>query len=392
MSSIANQADLPLQGVRVVDLTRNLAGPYCTMMLGDLGAEVIKVERPPTGDELRTLFPYPGRSLDAEDLFGMFNRNKLSVELDLKSEFGKRALAGLIAKSDIFVQNNAPGAVERLGFDYQTVSELNPAIVYVSISGFGAHDNRRAHDMIIQAASGVMDLTRAADGTPTACGLNVGDLAASLFAAFAAVSGLHQARTSGVGSNVEVAMFDSILALMSGATSSFLATGEYHTGSPARIHRVPTDSFRTADGRYILIMGSGEAWPRLCTALTLHSAGSDPRFLTDSSRNEHREEVTKIVGDRVGALDLDAVVEALSKHDVPHQVVASLSEALTSEQVARRGMILDIGEELRGDREPVRVMGFPYMFNDGRPPVRLGPPKLGQDNDYVLGELLGMKP
>ena len=381
---------LPLEGIRIVDLTRNLSGPFCTMMLGDMGAEVIKVETVNGGDELRRLFRFPGRGEDTEDYFGLYNRNKRSITLDLKSDRGKEILWRLVGRSDVFIQNLAPGAVDRLGFSWDAVRAANPRMVYVNISGFGKGDSRRAYDGVVQAASGVMDMTGQPDGPPALSGVAIGDLEAALFAAYATVSALMLATRTGEGTEVDVAMMDCLLAVQSGVAAEYLAVGEGGTRLGAESpHRVPHNIYRSADARYVFLVSNNDIWPRLCTGLDLTGAAGDPRFATNQDRVAHRDEVNDLLSRRIGAMSLDEVCKRLSDNGVPHSPVNTFAEVVGTEHVARREMVVSIGEEFRDGREPIRVMGRPYKLSDGPPTVRFGPPRVGEANDYVIHELLG---
>jgi crotonobetainyl-CoA:carnitine CoA-transferase CaiB-like acyl-CoA transferase len=382
---------LPMEGVRVVDLTRNLAGPFCTMMLGDMGAEVIKVETPNGGDELRTLFQFPGRAADTEDYFGMYNRNKRSLALDLKSDEGKEILWALIRKSDVFVQNLGPGAVERLGFGWEAVRTVNERMVYVNISGFGHGDTRRAYDGVVQAASGMMDMTGQPDGPPALCGTAIGDLEAALFSAFATVSALRTAERTGQGTEIDVAMMDCLLAVQSGVAAEYLAMGQGGSRLGAQSpHRVPHNIYESADGLYVFLVSNNDIWPRMCRGLDLGWAAEDSRFRTNQDRVAHRDEVNALLSQRIGQLPRNEVCKRLEDADVPHSAVMSFAEVIETDYAARREMVVTIDGELRGGRESIKVMGRPYKMSDGPPTVRLGPPALGEANSYVLHDLLGL--
>jgi crotonobetainyl-CoA:carnitine CoA-transferase CaiB-like acyl-CoA transferase len=373
-----------------VDLTRNLAGPFCTMMLGDMGAEVLKIETINGGDELRRLFCFPGRAQDTEDYFGLYNRNKRSVALDLKTARGKEILWALIAKSDVLVQNLAPGAIGRLGFGWEAVHAANPRLVYVNISGFGKGDPRRAYDGVAQAASGVMDMTGQPDGPPSPAGVAIGDLEAALFSAYATVSGLLLAQRTGEGTEIDVAMMDCLLAVQSGVAAEYLATGvggsRFGAESP---HRVPHNIYRTADHRYVFLVSNNDIWPRLCACLDLAGAADDPRLVTNQDRVAHRAEANALLGNRIGELSLDETVKRLTEGGVPHSPVNTFAEVIETDYVRQHEMVVTIDGELRDGREPIRVMGRPYKMSGGPPTVRLGPPRLGEANDYVIHELLG---
>lgn len=385
-----NQTTLPLAGLRVVDLTRNLSGPYCTMMLGDMGAEVIKVERPGAGDELRHLYRFPGRAADSQDFFALFNRNKRSLAIDLKTDQGRHLVMSLVQQSDVFVQNLAPGAADRLGLDWHTLRAMNDKLVYVSISGFGPDDPRRAYDGVIQAASGIMDQTGYADGPPAANIISIADLSAAMFAAYATVSALIAVAKGGRGSRIDVAMMDSVLALYGAPAAMYFAIGQYEgrrgTESP---HRVPSNVFETSDHRYVFLVSNNEIWPRICRALSLETWETDPRFETNQARVQNRKVVNRTLAKRIRELSTLDVCARLAAHDVPHSIVATLPEVLDGEYVAKHQMVVEIGGGLRGSREPTHVMGIPYKMSAGQPAVRLGPPELGEANEYVMHDILG---
>lgn len=361
------------------------------MMLGDMGAEVIKVESPNGGDELRNLFKFPGRAADTEDYFGMYNRNKRSLAVDLKSPGGKEILWALIRKSDIFVQNLGPGAVDRLGFDWESIQAANEKMVYVNISGFGLGDSRRAYDGVAQAASGMMDMTGQPDGPPALCGTAIGDVEAALFSAFAAVSALRLAERTGKGTQIDVAMTDCLLAIQSGVAAEYLAIGQGGSRLGAESpHRVPHNIYATSDGSYVFLVSNNEIWSRLCHGLDIEWAADDPRFRTNQDRVMHRAEVNEMLANRIGELTREDVCGRLSTADIPHSAVQSFAEVVESEHAAKREMVITIDGELRGGREPIRVMGRPYKMSDGPPTVRLGPPVLGEANSYVEHDLLGL--
>jgi crotonobetainyl-CoA:carnitine CoA-transferase CaiB-like acyl-CoA transferase len=375
----------------VVDLTRNLAGPYCTMILGDMGAEVIKVESPSGGDELRHLYTFKGRDKETEDYFGMWNRNKRSLALDLKTPFGKRAMTELLKVSDVFVENLAPGAATRLGFGWEEMHALNPRLIYVSISGFGPDDPRRAYDGIVQAASGAMDQTGYPDGPPTYSGIAIGDLCAAFFATVTTLSTLYEVRRSGQGTRIDVAMMDCLIALLAGGAAEFLATGSYWGRLGAQTpHRVPHNIFKTADDRWVFIVSNNDIWPRLCNALDLNEYASDSRFNLNQDRVANRAKVNEILGDRIRQLALGDVCDRLTANQVPNSPVSTVAEVLSSEYVKRHQMVLDVAGELRDGRQPIKVMGTPYRMSRGQPKIRFGPPRLGEANQYVLHDLLGL--
>jgi crotonobetainyl-CoA:carnitine CoA-transferase CaiB-like acyl-CoA transferase len=387
-----NTITSPLEGIRVVDLSRNLSGPYCTMMLGDMGAEVIKVETPSGGDELRRLYQFPGKRADSEDYFGMFNRNKRSSTLDLKSDEGKSVLRDLLSVSHVFIQNLAPGAVERLGFGWDEVHGINPAMVMVNISGFGPGDTRRAYDGVVQAASGVLDLTGYPDAMPALCGISVADLSSALFAAFATVNALRLADTTGVGRRVDVAMLDSLLALHGGGAVLHLATGDESTRRGCEApHRAPGNIYPTSEGRYVYLVTNNETWLGLCRAIEFDELVDDPRFVTNQDRVRHREELNRLLAERTATLTTEDLCQRLTQCRVPHSPVATVAEVFDGDDIREREMLIEISGELRGGREPIKVMGRPYRIDGLGPAVRVGPPTLGEANDYVRELIDGLK-
>jgi crotonobetainyl-CoA:carnitine CoA-transferase CaiB-like acyl-CoA transferase len=261
----------------------------------------------------------------------------------------------------------------------------------VAISGFGHGDDRRAYDGVVQAASGVMDLTGQPDGAPSACGVPIGDLGAALFAAFGTVNGIIGAMKSGHGARVDVAMMDCLLAIQSGVAAEYMTTGVYSSRIGAESpHRVPHNIYRTSDDRYVFLVSNNPIWARLCSALELGPLADDPRVQTNQDRVKHRDLVNRVLAGRIAELTVDDVCARLTAFDVPHSRVATLAEAIDSQYARDREMVLEIGDDLRDGREPIRVMGMPYKMTPVQPHVRYGPPVLGEANPFVIHDLLGL--
>ena len=382
-----------MAGIRVVDLTRNIAGPFCGLLLGDLGAEVIKIEHPEGGDELRTLFQYPGRSPEDQDYFAAFNRNKRSVGVDLKTAAGKEILRRLLLASDVFIENLAPGAVDRLGFGEEAVRELKPELIYCSISGFGKDGGSSrlpAYDGVVQAATGLMlPPTISPDGTVRTIRktLPLGDLAAALFAALSITANLAARNRTGVGEHVDIAMFDCLLALQGAGAAEYFATGEVGGRGTKWNHRVPQGVYPTADGRFIFITSNNSSWPRLSAALALEELLTGIDVSTNQSRLGQRAAIDAAIRARLESMGAESAYAMLVAAGVPCSVIRNLDEALESQTAAERGMLIDM-PDARGGR---RAVGSPMKF--ARRETRYAaPPVLGADTVEVLHEILGYDP
>jgi formyl-CoA transferase len=380
----------PLHGVRVLDFTRVIAGPYCTMMLADLGAEVVKVEQPPRGDELRWLGRYSGRGPDDEDYFYASNRTKKSILLDLKDPDGLRTSRELAARADVIVENFAPGTMERLGVGWEQLQAINPKLVYCSVSGFGQtgpYRGRLAMDPIIQAMSGVMSVTGAPDGEPMGIGAPVADAIGGMFAAYAIVGSLYAVQRGGPGRYIDVSMLDAMIAVLGPRMGETLQAGR----SPDRLGnenpmRVPAGLFRGSDGEYVnLIVQNDNYWAPFCRALEREEWIDDARFADSAGRIANRAELNALVGERFAERPATEWVERLTAHRVPAATVNSYAQALSDPQVAHRGLVREV-EHPRSGR--IRVVGPPWISSAGEVEVR-PPPLLGQHTEEVLREWLG---
>lgn len=385
----------PLDGIRVLDLTRILAGPFATMRLGDMGARVIKVEIPGQGDDTR-LFGPP--FVEGESAYFMsINRNKKSLTLNLRSEKGKEVLSKLIEASDVIIENFRPGTLERLGFSYDRIQEINPRIIYCAISGYG-HTGPRStdpsYDLIIQAESGLMDITGLTEGPPTKVGISLADVTGGL----AAVEGvllalLHRGKT-GKGQKVDISLLDSILSLFTYQTQNYFATGQ----APRRrgnLHPTitPYESFATQDGHFILAVGNEGQWHSFRQALQsvagetngplLHEL-DDQRFATNASRVEHRDELRSILDQLFPSRTTDEWLEMLEAAGVPCGRINRVSDALESDVVEARDMVQEIDHPKVGR---MRMMGIPVKLSDSPGDIRLPPPLLGEHTEEVLADL-----
>jgi crotonobetainyl-CoA:carnitine CoA-transferase CaiB-like acyl-CoA transferase len=378
-----------LQGLRVIDLTRVLAGPFCTMMLGDMGAEVIKIEEPGQGDETRGWAPF----IDGWSTYFLgVNRNKKSVVLDLKDPQDADALRSLIAKADVLVENFKPGSLAKLGFSYSDVSRLNPRIVYCSISGYGQTGPRAGlsgYDVIIQGESGLMDVTGQPDGPPTRVGIAITDYFAGLYAIQGILLALIERQQTGHGQYVDIALFDSLLSALSLPVGIHFATGQ----SPQRMGNdhpsiAPYETLRGRDGFIIVAAGNPRLWTQLCIAIGAEHLVDDPRFENNTERLRHRTELKRELETRFQQFTLDELIKRLQAHNVPCGQVRSIADALADPQVAAREMVIAIGHP---DLGTINNLGNPVKMSASPAQVRLPPPRLGEHTDEVLKDL-GLPP
>jgi crotonobetainyl-CoA:carnitine CoA-transferase CaiB-like acyl-CoA transferase len=376
---------LPLTGLHVVDLTRILAGPFCTMLLADMGAEVIKVETPGSGDPVRR----QGAIRDGLSwYFAAFNRNKRSLSLSLRHEEGHRILSRLIARSDVLVENFRPGVLDRMGFDQARLDALNPALVVCNISGFGTSGpcrDRPCFDFIAQATSGFMSVTGEAAGPPLRAGPPIADLAAGLYGALGILAALVRRRDSGKGERVGASLNNAMISLL-----GFLAADYFATGEPPRRsgndHAIvaPYGMFRTEDGEIALAPSQEESYQRLIDALDAGELRDDPRFRSNALRVANRAAINAAIEQRLKTGTSAHWIEKLNAAGVPCDRIMILPEVFADPQVRDQQMALTIDHPGHG---PVTMLGFPLKFAEAPCAVRRPAPDLGADTEAVLGEL-----
>lgn len=378
----------PLDALTVLDFSRVLAGPYCTMQLADLGARVIKIEQPGRGDDTRAWGPpfVGGESA----YFLSVNRNKESLALDLKHERARPILQRLLARADILVENFRPGTMARFGLDYESVAPQHPRLIYCSISGFGQTGPRRleaGYDAMMQAEGGLMSLTGAADGPPFRLGVAIGDIATGMFAVQGILAALLARGRTSRGQRVDIAMLDAVTALL-----SYQAAGAFAGATPVRMGNrhpsiAPYDTFSTADGEFVLSVGNDDQFRRLAAVLRRPGLAGDPRFLTNADRVVNyaalRAELTAALADWTRADLLTALTEA----GVPSGAVRTVTEALADPQVAARGMIVPLEHATAG---PIRVLGTPLKLSETPAEIRTPPPALGQHTAAILEHDAGL--
>jgi formyl-CoA transferase/CoA:oxalate CoA-transferase len=376
----------PLAGLTIVDLTRVLSGPYCTMLLADMGARVIKIEHPGRGDDTRAWGPpFVG---EESAYFLSINRNKESVTLDLKNAEGRRILNQLISAADVVVENFRPGVMSRLELDYPTLATHHPRLVYCSISGFGQNGPRRDHagyDAVIQAEGGLMSVTGDADGRAFRVGVAVTDMVAGLLAAQGIVLALFARERTGRGQQVDISMLDGVISLLSYHASIYLTTG----GESRRVGNrhatiAPYDTFATADGELFLAVGNDEQFHRFCAAAGLQHLLDDTRFSTNPLRVASEAALKGIIEPVIRQRKREDWIRDLAAAGVPCGAVRSVSEALSDPQLSARRMIEAVEHTVLGS---MKVLGTPIKLSETEPAVRTAPPTLGQHTESVLGEL-----
>ena len=375
---------MPLSGIRVVDLTRVLSGPFCTALLADLGADVIKVEAP-DGDSVRR----QGAVRDGLSwYFANFNRNKRSIVLDLKSESGRDVLTRLIARADVLVENFRPGVLARMGFDSARLKTLRPSLVVCSINGFGSagpYRDRPAFDFIAQAMSGFMSVNGNADDPPLRSGLPISDLVAGLYAALAITAALRRAQATGEGQAVEVSLTNGLVSMLAYIATNYFATGVIppRAGNDHPI-AAPYGLFATRDGHVALAPADDAFFGRLMDALGVPELKDDPLFRTQPARVANRTRINAIVGGKLALRTTEHWVTGLNAAGVPCGPVYGVDEVFRDPQVVAQNMVLDVEHPGHGF---VRMLGFPMKFAETPCEVRRPAPGLGEHTQDVLAEL-----
>ncbi|WP_420750568.1 CaiB/BaiF CoA transferase family protein [Rhodococcus sp. O3] len=373
----------PLDGVRVVDLSRVLAGPFCTALLADAGADVVKIESK-AGEDSRHLGPFRnGESI----YFNVLNRGKRSIALDLKDPDEREALLQLIEGADVVVENFRPGVTARLGIDYETARARNPRIIYASISGFGQKGpmaGAAAYDLVVQALSGVMSITGTEESGPTRLGESFGDTITGVFAAWGISTALLATRTTGRGQHLDVAMFDSMLAMLPTAHSQLQATGE----TPKRVgnrHPVstPFDTYRAADGLFVLAIASEKGFRTLARTMGREELIVDPRFTEDALRTENEPALRKEIESWAAGRTVSEVLDLLDAAGLAGSEVWNVQQALGSEQAGYRGVVETFEHPTAGTVSYVRQ---PVVFGDSARPAMRRSPLLDEHHDEILGE------
>jgi crotonobetainyl-CoA:carnitine CoA-transferase CaiB-like acyl-CoA transferase len=383
---VTDTARAPLAGLTVIDFSRVLSGPYCTMLLADLGARVIKIEHPDRGDDTRAWGPpfVGGESA----YFLSVNRNKESVTLDLKHRDAARVVEALLDRADVVVENFRPGTMDKLGIGFEAVTAHRPRLVYCSISGFGQSGPRRnepGYDAVVQAEGGLMSITGEASGPPFRLGVAISDIVTGLFAAQGILAALLARERSGRGQQVDIALFDATVALLTYQASFYFATGR-PAGRRGNRHPTiaPYDTFSASDGEFVLAVGNDQQWERFCEATGLDALATDERFATNAGRVEHADALRSLLLAHLHTRPRKEWIGRLKAAGVPCGSVRDVAEVLADPQVAAREMIELIKHAAAGH---VRVLGIPVKLSATPGGIRTAPPTLGQHTEPVLREL-----
>ena len=390
----------PLDGITVLDLTRVLSGPYCTMLLADMGARVIKIEQPGKGDDTRAwgppfLHPIAHSPRDGDPAyqgesayFLSINRNKQSVTLDFKKPDGRAVLERLIAKSDVLVENFRPGTLTRMGLDFNTLQAAHPRLVYCSVSGFGQtgpRSHQPGYDAVMQGEGGLMSITGPADGPSFRLGVAIADIVSGMFAAYGTAMALFAREKTGRGQNVDVAMLDSVMALLTYQAGNFFASGRI----PGRLGNrhpsiVPYETFAASDGEFVLAVGTDDQWRKFCAVAEL---AEDSRFATNRQRVTGYDDLRPIVADRLRQKPRQYWIDRLGAAGVPCGSVRNFQELFADPQVAAREMVARLQHPTIG---AMQVLGVPVKLSDTPGGIDAPPPRLGEHTDAVLSHDLGL--
>jgi len=375
-----------LDGVRVLDFSRVLAGPLCTMMLADLGADVIKVESPDRGDDTRQWGPPWVGDLSA--YFASVNRNKRSITLNLKEPEGQAIARKLTEKSQIVVENFKVGQLARFGLDYETLREINPALVYCSITGFGQtgqYKNRPGYDYVVQAMSGLMSITGETDGEPAKVGVAISDVIAGLHAVTAILAALRHSESTGVGQQIDISLLDTQLAALVNIASNYFVSGKIprrYGNQHANI--VPYQTFNASDGAFVVAVGNDRQFRLLCHLIQHPTLCEDERFSTNPARVENKAELIPILQNVFAERTSGEWVDLLLDAGIPAGPIQTVAEALRDPHVQERGMVQEV---LLSSGELLEMVASPLKLSETAPEIVLPPPQHGEHTDEVLGEL-----
>ena len=372
-----------LSDVVVVDLSRVFAGPYCTMMLGDLGATVIKVEQPGKGDDTRQFGP-PYVAGEAAYYLGL-NRNKYSVTLDFKNPADLQRLLELVKKATVLVENFRPGTLAKLGLGYDTLREINPGLIYCSISGYGQsgpYAMRPGYDFVAQAESGVMSVTGEVDGEPQRVGTPIADNAAGMFACMSILAALYVRQQTGKGQRIDISLLEAAVSLLGNVSANHLISGEeatrYGNGHP---NIVPYQAFRTKDGYIVVSCGNDRLYQSLCTLLGRDDLAKDPRFATNPQRVRNRAALIPILQELFTRRETGAWLEQLRAAGIPCGPINTVSQIYNDPHIQERGFVWECEHPSAG---PIKLSGSPMRLSETPARLYKAPPLLGEDNEKIL--------
>jgi crotonobetainyl-CoA:carnitine CoA-transferase CaiB-like acyl-CoA transferase len=374
----------PLSGIKVIDVTSVMAGPYCTMLLGDLGAEVIKIE-PPSGDMIRKSPPF----VEGESTYYLYtNRNKRSMALNLKKEEGRKILLELVKDADIFVENYKPGTKVKLNIDYETLKEINTRLIYCSISAFGQSgpwSERPGFDQIAQGMSGLMSITGFPGSDPTRVGVAVGDTIASLFATYGIQAALFERSRSGVGQYIETSLLEGLISILGFQAAKYFGTNERPLPQ-GNDHAsfAPYGTYKTKDGYINIAAGTERMWVNLCKLFELENLIEDPRFKTMQARVENKGILLKIIEGKLKRKNTTQWIEILNGKGIASGPIYRIDEVFKDDHVLHREMLMEVEHPLA---KKIKMIGFPMKMERTPCKVKLPPPLFGQHTDEILKEL-----
>lgn len=380
----------PLDGIKVLDMTRVLAGPYCTMMLANMGADIVKCESPKTGDDSRAYGPHKnGESA----YFLSVNRGKKSIVIDMKSEEGKAVFKNLVSQVDVIAENFKPGTMEKLGFGYETLKEINPQLVYCAMSGFGhtgPYSSRPAYDMIVQGMGGIISVTGEADKDPVRVGVSIGDIVAGMYGAYGVLAALYQRKESGLGQKVDVAMLDCQLSILENAIAKTSMTGVVPGPLGLKHPSVtPFEAYRTKDSRIIIAAGNDKLFGKLCQITDNEELITDPKFSTNPERNKRMDELSDIIQAKMFAHTTDEWMEICLAEDIPAGPINTIDKLFTDPQIESRNMLVEVDQPNIGK---VKVSGNPVKMSTvpAEDEIPKGhAPALGEHTVEILETMVG---
>ncbi|MDG6996396.1 MAG: CoA transferase [Nitrososphaerota archaeon] len=376
-----------LEGVRILDLSRVMAGPYATMLLGDYGADVIKIEEPEKGDETR--FWYPPRIEGESAYFLSANRNKRSIALDLKSKEGLEIFYKLVQRSDVIIQNFRPGVPEKLKIGYESVSKINPKIVYCSISGFGQTGPYRdlpGYDLIVFAMGGIMSFTGEPGGQPVRVNVPLADLGAGLYSVTAILAALRYRDLNGKGQSIDVSMHDVQVSFLTHQAMNYFATGKNpEKAGSMHPNLAPYQAFKASDGYFVLAVGNDKLWTDFCSENGKPSWATDPKFKTNPDRMKNKQELLSLLNELFVTMPVDHWIRIARKAGVPAGPISLVSEVLSDPHVLYRKMVTEIDNPRTGKK--LKQLGTPVKFSESTTSIRRAPPAHGEHSREILTEL-----
>ena len=384
-----------LENLTVLDLTRVLAGPFCTMMLADMGANVIKIEIPNGGDDTRAYPPFREHNLQGEQeslYFANLNRNKKGVTLNLKTPEGKELFKKLVSQADVVVENYRPGVMDKLGLGYDVLKEINPRIIYAAVSGFGCYGPyhlRPGYDILAQAMGGMMAITGPKGGGPTRAGSALGDILGGLHVTIGILAAVNARTITGRGQRVDVSLMDSVIAATENTALKYLESGEIPPRMGNRYAAVsPYDGFRCKDGVVIIACGNQKLYNKLCTEiLDRPDMITDPRFVDMPGRLKYQDDIQVVVEDWLKDKTMHEATDILLSHGIPAGPILDISQILADPHVKEREMFVEMEHPTLGH---ITVNGCAIKLMDTKPAVRTPAPALGQDNRAVYQQMLGL--